>query len=174
MITRCNPQEIEEEIMSNRSNVLAERLEQGADALASFARALTDAQWQLRVPHDERKFGVLVHHVASMYPLEVSLAQALAAGQPITGVTWDAVHQLNAKHAIDNDGIDKEGALELLRVNSAAAAAAVRALSDEELDRAATVSLNDDAPLTCQFFVEDHALRHSYHHLAAMRAALAV
>ena len=47
----------------------------------------------------------------------------------------------------------------------------MRAFSDEELDRAATVSLNFDAPLTCQFFVEDHALRHSYHHLGRIRAA---
>jgi hypothetical protein len=35
------------------------------------------------------------------------------------------------------------------------------------------VSLNADAPLTCQFFLEDHAVRHSYHHLAKIRAALA-
>jgi hypothetical protein len=28
-------------------------------------------------------------------------------------------------------------------------------------------------PLTCQFFLEDHAVRHSYHHLAGIRAALA-
>ena len=60
----------------------------------------------------------------------------------------------------------------LLRRNSAAAAAAIRALSDEELDRAAPVSLNADAPLTCQFMLEDHAVRHSYHHLAKIRGAL--
>jgi len=35
------------------------------------------------------------------------------------------------------------------------------------------VSLNADAPLTCQFMLEDHAVRHSYHHLAAIRRALA-
>jgi hypothetical protein len=34
------------------------------------------------------------------------------------------------------------------------------------------VSFYADAPLTCQFFIEDHALRHSYHHLAKIRAAL--
>ena len=68
--------------------------------------------------------------------------------------------------------VTKEAALDLLRRNSAAAAAAIRAMSDEELDRAATVSLNADAPLTCQFFLEDHAVRHSYHHLARIRAAL--
>ena len=107
-----------------------------------------------------------------MYPLEIQLAQALAGGKAIEGVTWDDVHALNAKHANENDAVTKEQALELLRRNSAAAAAAIRALGDEELDRAAPVSLNFDAPLTCQFFLEDHAVRHSYHHLARIRGAL--
>ena len=60
----------------------------------------------------------------------------------------------------------KQAALELLRRNSAMAAAAVRAFSDEQLAQAVPVSLYADAPLTCQFFIEDHAMRHSYHHLA--------
>jgi hypothetical protein len=108
-----------------------------------------------------------------MYPLEIQLAQTLAEGKPIAGVTWDMVHEINANHARDFEGVTKQEALDLLRKNSAAAAAAVRALSDEELDRAAPVSLNSDAPLTCQFFLEDHPVRHSYHHLAAIRRALA-
>jgi hypothetical protein len=158
--------------MSQRSNALAERLEQGARALAGFAGALTDAEWQTRTLKDGRKIGVLVHHVASMYPLEIQLAQTLAEGKPVVGVTWDAVHELNAGHAREHDAVTKEAALDLLRRNSAAAAAAIRALSDQELDRAAPVSLNSDAPLTCQFILEDHAVRHSYHHLASARAAL--
>ena len=56
--------------------------------------------------------------------------------------------------------------------NSAAAAAAIRALTDEQLDRAAPVSLYADAPLTCQFVLEDHAVRHSYHHLAQPQRAV--
>ena len=60
----------------------------------------------------------------------------------------------------------------LLRQNSTAAAAGIRALSDEELDRAAPASLYGDAPLTCQFMLEDHAVRHSYHHLDRIRKAL--
>ena len=157
---------------TRRANALAERLEQGARTLAGLAFMLTDAQWQTRIPGDGRKVGVIVHHVASMYPLEIQLAHVLAGGQPITGVTWNVVHGINATHAKANATVTKEAALDLLRLNSAAAAAAIRALSDEELDRAATVSLNADAPLTCQFFLEDHAVRHSYHHLARIRAAL--
>ena len=92
-------------------------------------------------PRDGRKVDVVVHHVASMYPLEIQLARLLAEGKPVVGVS-----------------------------NSGAAAALIRTLTDEELDQAAPVSLNSDAPLTCQFMLEDHAVRHSYHHLA--RAAL--
>jgi hypothetical protein len=160
-----------DETMSQRAEALAVRLEQGARALATFANDLTDAQWQTRVPKDGRKVGVVVHHVANMYPLEIQLAQALAEGKPVAGVTWEAVHELNAGHAKEYDAVTKEAALDLLRRNSTAAAGAIRALSDEELDRAAPVSLNADAPLTCQFFLEDHAVRHSYHHLATIRKA---
>jgi hypothetical protein len=159
--------------MSQRSTALAERLEQGARALADLASALTDVEWHTRLPKDGRKVGVVVHHVATMYPLEIQLAQLLAGGQPITGVTWDVIAELNAGHAKEFEAVTKKAALELLQRNSTAAAAAIRALSDEQLDRAAPVSLNGDAPLTCQFMLEDHAVRHSYHHLAGIRKALA-
>jgi hypothetical protein len=157
---------------SRRANALAERLEQGASALAALGSSLTGAEWQTRIPHDGRTVGVVIHHVATMYPLEIRLAQALAAGNAVEGVTSDVVDAINAKHAKEHDTVTKQEALDLLRRNSAAAAAAIRALSDEELERAAPVSLNADAPLTSQFMLEDHAVRHSYHHLAKIRAAL--
>jgi Mycothiol maleylpyruvate isomerase N-terminal domain len=154
------------------ANALADRLEQGANALAAFAGGLTDQEWQTRVPKDGRKVGVVVHHVASVYPIEIQLAQVLAGGQPMTGVTWDNVHEMNAGHAKDNDAVTKEAALDLLQRNSRVAAAAIRELSDEQLAQAAPASLYSDAPITCQFMLEDHAVRHSYHHLARLRAAL--
>jgi hypothetical protein len=159
--------------MNRRSEPLATRLEAGAAALAAFAATLSEAEWQMRVPKDGRKIGVVVHHVASVYPIEIQLAKLLATGQPIAGVTWDAIDTMNRDHAKENDAVTKEAALALLASNSAVAAAGIRALSDEELDRAAPVSLNSNAPLTCQFFLEDHAVRHSYHHLARIRATLA-
>jgi hypothetical protein len=154
------------------AHALADRLEQGARALADFARSLTDAEWQTRVPKDGRKIGVIVHHVASVYPIEIQLAQTLASGKPVTGVTWDVVHAMNAEHAKEFDAVTKEAALDLLQRNSTAAADAIRALSDEELARAETISMYSDAPLTCQFMLEDHAVRHSYHHLARIQGAL--
>jgi hypothetical protein len=156
-----------------RSGLLADRLEKGARALAEFAQQLSDAEWQMTVPHDGRRIGVVVHHVANVYPLEVQLAQMIAAGSPVVGVTWNTVHEMNAAHAAEHADVTKEEALELLAVNSAAAATAIRSLSDDDLDRAAPVSLYGDAELTCQFVLEDHAVRHSYHHLAKLRDAVA-
>jgi hypothetical protein len=158
---------------TDRSEALAVRLEAGAAKLAAFAATLSETEWQMRLRKDGRKVGVVVHHVASMYPVEIQLASLLASGQPIKDVTWDVVDTINRDHAIENDGVTREAALALLSANSAAAAAAIRAFTDEELDGAGPVSLNSDAPLTCQFFLEDHAVRHSYHHLARIRAALA-
>ena len=158
--------------MKTRVNALAERLEQGAQALADLANSLTEEEWQVPVPHDGRKVGVLVHHVGNMYPIEIDIAQQASRGEPIIGVTWDVVADINAKHAREFDGVTKQEAITFLTRNSAAAAAAIRALDDAELDVAVPVSLNGDAPLTTQFVLEDHAVRHSFHHLAKIKAAL--
>jgi hypothetical protein len=79
---------------------------------------------------------------------------------------------MNAKHAAENAGASQAETIALLRKNSREAADAVRGFTDEQLDTAVPVSLNGDAPLTAQFFIEDHALRHSWHHLAKIRTAL--
>jgi hypothetical protein len=155
-----------------RSRALAERLERGARDLIALARTLTPAEWATRIPKDGRKVGVVVHHVASVYPVEIKLALTLASGRPVEGVTWDDIHAMNGQHAIDNDAATKEATIDLLRDNAETASAAVRSLSDTELDTAAAVSLYLNAPLTCQFFIEDHALRHSYYHLGRIRQAL--
>lgn len=158
--------------MSARAEALAQRIEQGARELAEFAQGLSQAQWETVVPPDGRRAGVIIHHVASMYPVEIHLAGEIAAGRPVEGVTWGVVAEMNAKHALAHGAIGKQETIEFLLSNSHAAAKAVRAFTDEQLDRAAPVSLNADAPLTAQFFIEDHALRHSWHHLARIKAVL--
>ena len=155
--------------MNERTDALADRLENGARTLASFASALTTAEWETPVPGDGRKIGVIVHHVASVYPIEIQLAQTIAGGMPIEGVTAGDIDAMNAAHAGSNRAVTKDETLELLRRNSAAAAAAIRDLTDNDLDQAASASLYANAPVTCQFVLEDHAVRHSYHHLARLQ-----
>jgi DinB superfamily len=159
--------------IGRRAELLADRIEEGAAGLAAFAEGLSVAEWHTPVSlTDRRPVGVIVHHVASMYPIEADLARAIASGKAVTDVTWEAVAELNAKHSHEHAEVTKAAALELLRRNSREAAAAVRAFTDEELDRSAPLSLSFGAPVTVQFVIEDHALRHSWHHLARIRTTL--
>ncbi len=158
--------------MSARAERLAARVEQGARELAAYVAGLSETEWRAVCHDDGRTVGVLVHHVASAYLAEIELVRQLASGQPITDVTWEIVDQMNAQHAQTHAATRKEEALELLRRNSAQAAAAIRELSDEQLDRAAPISLNWNAPLTTQYFIEEHPIGHSFRHLANIRAGL--
>ena len=127
--------------MGRRAESLADRIEEGAADLSAFAEGLSEAEWHAPLSRnggDRRSIGVIVNHVASVYPIEIDLARAIAGGRDIPDVTWEVFAELNASHAQDQAGVTKAAALELLRRNSRNAAAAVRAFTDEELDRAAS------------------------------------
>ena len=72
----------------------------------------------------------------------------------------------------ENGAVSRQETIDLLLKNSKAAAESVRAMTDAQLDSAAPFSLNADAPLTAQFVIEDHPVRHSWHHLAKIKRAL--
>jgi hypothetical protein len=99
-------------------------------------------------------------------------ARAIASGTAVTDVTWDVVAGINAKHASEHAGATKAETLELLRRSSHEAAAEIREFTDDELDQAAPFSLSYGAPVTAQFVIEDHAMRHSWHHLWRIRKVL--
>jgi SAM-dependent methyltransferase len=160
---------------NRRAELLADRIEEGAARLADFAGRLTDQEWftpTVEGGKQGRPAGVIIHHVASIYPIEISVAEAIASGKTITDVTWDVVAGINAQHATEHANTGRDETIQLLLKNSREAADAVRALSDEELDRASPFSLSFGAPMTAQFMLEDHAVRHSWHHLARLRKAL--
>ena len=158
--------------MNNRSEALAARLESGAIALGAFAATLTEAEWQTRVPKDGRKIGVVVHHVASVYPVEIHLGELARCGSADHRCHLGRCGRDEPRSCQRARRCDKRSRARFARNQQRYGRPSHSALSDDELDRAAPVSLNSDAPLTCQFMLEDHAVRHSYHHLARIRAAL--
>ena len=159
--------------MSRRAELLAHRIEEGSAGLAAFAEGLSDAEWGISTsPTDRRTVGQIVNHVALLYPIEVDLARTVAGGNAVTDVTWEFVASLNAGHARDHAKPTRAEALGLLRKNSREAAEAVRGFTEEQLDQAAAFSLSYGAPVTAQFVIEDHAVRHSWHHLARIRKAV--
>jgi hypothetical protein len=158
--------------MRTRTEALAQRIEQAHQELIDLIAACSDRDWETYIPDEGRTVGLVIHHVGSVLPDEVDLVRALAAGKPITGVTPAGVDAMNAQHAEEHVACTRDETLELLRRNSAAAIAAIQSLDDEQLDQAATVSLHWNAPLTAQYFIEEHPLLHTYHHLVSIRAVL--
>src|SRR5262245_11264960 len=101
---------------TSRAELLADRIEEGAALLAAFAAELSEAEWRTPVSAtDRRPVGVIVHHVASVYPVEIEVARTIARGEAVTDVTWEAIEALNARHAQDQAGATKAATLELLR-----------------------------------------------------------
>ncbi|MCC2627345.1 MAG: hypothetical protein K0S14_995 [Thermomicrobiales bacterium] len=158
--------------MSTRAEELAQRVERGAAELIAAVAGLSDAEWSTMCPDEQRSVGVLVHHVGAAYPDEAEIITALASAGRMPGLTWDIVNQGNREEASSHTEVDKATALALVQENVATAAAVVRGLTDEHLDRVAPNDLHWRAPLTVQFFVEHHPIAHPYIHLESIRAAL--
>jgi len=160
--------------MTTRAEALADRIEKGAVEFANFARHLSEAQWRAVVPHDGRSVGTIVHHVGFQYPIEMDVVRAATSGAPITEVTWEVVAKINADHAAANPAPSKAESIALIEQNGRRAAQEVRDLSDAQLATAVPFSLSYGAPVAGQFIVEDHPLRHPWHHLAKIRVALGI
>lgn len=158
--------------MSIRSEALAQRVSEGHQRLIDFIEGCSDEEWVTLVPNEERPVGVITHHVASMLTIEADFIKMLASGKAITEITDLEVHQMNAQHAEVNVDRTKEETLALLKHNSDLAIATIRELNDEQLDSVSPISLHWNAPLSTQYFIEEHPLNHSYHHLDSIRTVL--
>src|SRR5262252_5182858 len=92
---------------NRRAGRLADRILEGATALAAFADTISAEDWRKPVTAtDRRTIGVIVDHVANMYPIEVDAARVVASGKAFE-VGWDAVAGVNAKHAEERGGVTK-------------------------------------------------------------------
>ena len=59
--------------MGRRAESLADRIEEGAADLSAFAEGLSEAEWHAPLSRnggDRRSIGVIVNHVASVYPAQ--------------------------------------------------------------------------------------------------------
>jgi len=159
--------------MGAKAEALAKQFEGRVKEATAVLEKLNDADWKKTTAAEKWTVGVTAHHIAGAYEPVTHIITTIASGQTLPHFTTQMLDEMNAKHAVENATVTKEAAIELLERNSAAAAAAIRELTDEQLATAMPVSLYGDAPLTCQFVLEDHAVRHSYHHLARLKRAVA-
>jgi uncharacterized damage-inducible protein DinB len=154
--------------MSARAESLAQQFEAKAAEMTGVLAKLSDADWKKTTSAEKWSVGVTAHHLAGGHEGILGIVKTIASGQSISNFTMAILDEMNAKHAREQSGCTKAETLALHEKGSAAAAAAVRALSDAELDRSGTV-LTGMPPLTTQQVIEGILIKHVTDHLGSIR-----
>lgn len=121
--------------MAQRAAALADRFEGMNRQIIETVEGCSDAQWRAITSREGWSVGVVAHHVAVGHKAIAELIRLAATGQPQPAMTLEMLDRTNAAHASQYANCTKTETLELLDRNGAAAAAIVRGLTDEELDR---------------------------------------
>jgi hypothetical protein len=108
------------------------------------------------------------HHVASSYEAITRIIKTIASGQPLAHFTRDMLDEMNAQHARTFADCPKTETIALHRNGAAAAAAAVRGLSDTELAKTGAV-FSGMPPITAEDMVKSALLGHIDEHFGSIR-----
>jgi hypothetical protein len=155
---------------SERGTALAEDFAAANQEVVAFAQSCSEVEWALEVPEEQWPVGVVVHHIAESHEHGLQWLSLMARGQAVTD-TATGIDDDNAAHAARAATIGRDETLGLLEANATALERALRALSDEELDRTAPFGPADGRELSTVALAAV-AARHPREHLAHARAAV--
>jgi hypothetical protein len=171
--TPCDDTREESTAMSTRAENLAARFEQANQDVIDMVTRAADADLGVTCPAEGWTAAALGAHVGgSHYGIVEYLLKPLVAGQEIPPMGPDAFDEMNAKAAAENAGLSKDEVLAQLRDNGAMAAAYLRGLSDEDLDRPAKLSFFGDNPVPVEAVIEMVLIGHPIDHGNSLRAGL--
>ena len=153
--------------MSARAESLAKQFEAKAAEMTAVIAKLSEADWKKTTDAEKWSVGVTAHHVAGGHEGILGIVKTIASGQSIPNFTMAMLNEMNAKHAREHAGCTKAETLALHQKGAAAAAAAVRALSDAELDRSGTV-LTGVPAMTTQQVIEGILINHIADHMGSI------
>jgi uncharacterized damage-inducible protein DinB len=154
--------------MGARAESLAKQFEAKAAEMTAVIKGLSDTDWKKTTAAEKWSVAVTAHHVAGAHEAIVGIVKTIAAGQSIPNFTMAMLDEANAKHAREHAGCTKAETLALHEKGAATAAAAVRALSDTELDRKGTV-LTGMPAMTTQQVIEGVLIDHIADHMGSIR-----
>ena len=158
--------------MSERADALADKLERVYADVEQAIESCSDDEWRNAWSDEGWSVGVTAHHVAGAHETILGIVQAVANGQPVPSITPEMLDGYNAQHAVEFANTTREDVLALHRPAARATVAAIRGLSDEQLDRTAAIPLIGDAPTSAQQLIEMGLIGHPTGHLESIRAAV--
>jgi hypothetical protein len=157
--------------MAGRGEALAKKYEAKVQEATTVFEKLSDADWKKVTTAEKWPVGVTAHHIASSHAGLSGVLKMLGEGKGGPSIQMDMIHAGNAKHAQEFADCTKADTVALHKKNAAAAAAIVRALSDEQLDNKGVV-LQGLPPMTAGDIAGGLLCSHIDDHLNSIRATV--
>ena len=151
--------------MPSRAESLADKFEQAVTGFASTIERIPDDKWNAKGGPEGWTVAGVAQHVSGQFPLEMQYITAAAEAKPLPSYSWDDINGMNESRAEKNSSASKAEVLRELREGAASTASYVRGLSDEQLERTASLALAGGATVSAQQLIEggvliDHVLGH--------------
>lgn len=157
--------------MSQRANNLSDRLKSFSDNVIAFVETLSDEDWAKACEWEEWSVGATAYHVGAGHFAISDMAGMIVRGEALPPLNMDQINEMSKKQAQEHEGCTKADALEQLKKNSAKMAAFAAGLTDEELDRKATMPAFD-GEVTTEQFIGFIIFESAAQHFDSMKAAV--
>ena len=156
--------------MGARAEAIAKKFEARVDEATAVFERLSDADWKKVTAAEKWPVGVTAHHVAMAHQGIGGLLKNVADGKASGPATFQmsALDEMNAQHAREFANCTKAETIALHKQNAAAAAAMVRALSDEQLDRTGNLIVGLPS-MTAEQVATGILINHIDDHLGSIR-----
>ena len=157
--------------MGAKGEAFAKQFEAKVEEATALLEKLTDADWEKVTAAEKWTVAVTAHHIASSYESTTHIIKTIAAGQELPHFNREMLNDVNAQHAKEFAGCTRPETIALFKKGAAAAAAAVRGLSDAELAKSGTV-FTGMPPMSAEDMVKRALLGHIDEHCGSIRKTI--
>ena len=157
--------------MGAKGEAFARQFEAKVEEATALLEKLSDADWKKTTAAEKWTVAATAHHVASSHEPLTRIITTIAAGQVLPHFTRPMLDEMNAQHAREFAGCTKPETIALHKKGAAAAAAAVRGLSDPELAKTGTV-FTGMPPMSAEEMVKGALLGHIDEHFGSIRKTI--
>jgi hypothetical protein len=161
-----------EDAVATPSRILADRFDEAVSEFIRTVEGLSETEWRLLCPDEERAIGVVAHHVAEGIAFQMKFFRQIAAGRQPPAISEAYLAEANARDATRWADISQAATLALLRRNARAAAAEVRQWSADQLARRGRYLADLPEAWTVETWLDRLLIGHVRGHLASIRAVL--
>src|ERR1700730_6152415 len=171
-IVRPNSEEqTKEDTMGAKGEAFAKQFEVKVEEATALLEKLSDADWKKTTAAETWSVAATAHHIARSYEPVTHIIKTIAAGQALPHFTPQMLDEMNAQHAEEFAGCTKPETIALHKKGAAAAAAAVRGLSDADLAKTGTV-FTGMPPMSAEEMVKRALLGHVDEHFGSIRKTI--